>query len=82
MGGHNAIARHQRTAPDLPHIQLSHEPGMTAAVALVFVGTLLCAAALALVAIALAGAAALAMGLRWQHADVTDLTPWQGRSLP
>uniref|UniRef100_UPI003BAB4C63 hypothetical protein n=1 Tax=Stappia sp. TaxID=1870903 RepID=UPI003BAB4C63 len=55
---------------------------MTAAVALVLLGTLLCAAALALVAIALAGAAALAMGLRWQHADETDLTPWQGRSLP
>ena len=55
---------------------------MTTAVALVFLGTLLCAAALVLVAIALAGAAAIAMGLRRQHEDETDLTPWQGRPLP
>ncbi|MHC5653741.1 hypothetical protein [Stappia sp. ICDLI1TA098] len=53
-----------------------------ATLALIVLGTAFCAALFVLVAATLAGVASLTMGLRRQHDDETDLTPWQGRPLP
>jgi fatty acid desaturase len=49
---------------------------------LIVVATLFCALMFVGAALFLASVAALTLGLRRQHEDETDLTPWQGTRRP